>query len=136
MSHLSSITTVITNEEAVSRSCRELGLEAPAHGTYKLFRAEVKGLGVRLPDWQFPIVINTDTGKVSFDNYNGSWGKQVELDKFTQRYSLEVGKMDAEAKSLQYEEIPLENGERLLRVYLGGEDAEMAGAGSTAPSFD
>ena len=65
----------------------EAGLAEPVHGTAQLFSGEATGLIVHLPDWQFPIVIDPLTGVVRYDNFNGHWGDQAHLDRFTQAYA-------------------------------------------------
>jgi hypothetical protein len=42
-------------------------------GTAQLFSGEATGLLVQLPNWQFPVVIDTLTGNIQFDNYGGAW---------------------------------------------------------------
>ena len=58
-------------------------------GTAQLFSGEVSGLIVRLPDWTYPVVIDTTTGQVHYDNYDGAWGDQAQLDRFLQIYAVE-----------------------------------------------
>jgi hypothetical protein len=35
----------------------------------QLFSGEVKGLAVRLPNWQYPVVVDVDGGKLHCDNF-------------------------------------------------------------------
>lgn len=51
-----------------------------------LFENKVDGVAVKLPNWSYPVVVNTETGNLHYDNYNGQWGKQIELDKLLQEY--------------------------------------------------
>ena len=52
-----------------------------AKGKHKLYGGNVyEGIGLQLPGWNYPVVINTETGLASYDNFNGSWGKEIELD--------------------------------------------------------
>lgn len=119
MSHLSQIKTAITNEAAICRACQVLELAQPARGEFAVYNTKAVGLGVNLRDWKYPVVINTDTGELSYDNFNGNWGQQDRLDEFCQRYALEVPRMAAEARGHRCEELPLENGARLLRIHMG-----------------
>ena len=88
MSHIVTIKTEIRDYAAISAACRRLQLPPPIAGTAQLFGGEVSGLIVRLPDWAYPAVIDTTTGQVYFDNFNGAWGDQVELDRFLQGVAL------------------------------------------------
>ena len=84
MSHIVTIRTEVRDPAAVAAACRRLGLPEPVHGTAKLFEGEATGLLVRLPGWLYPAVVDTATGRVRYDNYNGRWGRQEHLDRFLQ----------------------------------------------------
>jgi len=77
MSHIVSIQTRLHDPVAVGAACQRLGLTTPTHGTAKLFSGEATGLLVQLPGWQYPAVIDTTTGSVTFDNYEGAWKEQT-----------------------------------------------------------
>lgn len=62
---------------------------------------EHEGLLVQLPGWKFPVIINTKTGEAKMDNYNGVWGAQVELEKFTQLYGVCKATMEAQRRGLR-----------------------------------
>ena len=89
MSHIVSIRTELRDPAAVAAACRRLGLPAPVHGTATLFGGVAAGLLVQLPDWLYPVVVDVETGRVRFDNYGGSWGRQEHLDRLLQAYALE-----------------------------------------------
>ena len=69
MSHIVTIKTEVRDHAAVSAACRRLELPPPLHGTAQLFSGEATGLIVRLPDWTYPVVVDTTTGQVHYDNY-------------------------------------------------------------------
>ncbi len=73
MSHIVSINTKVHDLVAVASACHRLGLAAPVQGTARLFSGEATGLLVRLPNWSYPAVIDTQTGTVKFDNFEGHW---------------------------------------------------------------
>ena len=77
MSHVVTIQTRIQDPVAVAAACRRLNLPPPTQGTAKLFSAEATGLLVQLPGWQYPVVLETHTGIVHFDNYRGEWKGQT-----------------------------------------------------------
>ena len=56
---------------------------------------------MKLKDWKFPVLVNTTTGDMHFDNYNGSWGKIEELNKLVQEYSLQTAEEQLEEFRLQ-----------------------------------
>ena len=96
MSHIVTIETEVRCAESLRAACGRLGLALPVHGEHKLFSGQkATGLGVMLPDWRFPVVCDTKTGKVHYDNYGGSWGKQEHLDALKQAYAVEKAKLEA-----------------------------------------
>jgi hypothetical protein len=73
MSHIVTVKTKIHDPAAVAAACQRLQLPPPVQGKAELFSGEVTGLIVRLPAWEYPIVIDTQSGQVHYDNYNGAW---------------------------------------------------------------
>lgn len=93
MSHVVSIKTALTDPTVLASACVALGIPAPKLGTFKLYAASKTGIGIQLPGWHYPIVVAAD-GSIDFDNYNGSWGAQEQLDKLVQRYGVEKAKLE------------------------------------------
>ena len=98
MSHIVTIKTQLHDPAAVALACRRLGLPAPQQGTVELFSGKATGLIVRLPQWEYPVVIDTLTGSVRYDNFEGAWGEQQHLDRFMQAYTVERAKLEARRK--------------------------------------
>ncbi len=120
MSHIVTIKTEVRDPAAVAAACRRLGLPEPAHGTARLFSGEVTGLLVKLPGWLYPAVVDTATGRVLFDNYNGNWGRQEHLDRLLQRYALEKAHIEAHKRGHSVVEQPLADGSVKLTITVGG----------------
>ena len=120
MSHIVTIKTKIRDPDALSAACRRLGLEAPVHGTATLFSSHATGLIVKFPDWHYPIVIDTASSEVLFDNFEGKWGAQSELDKLLQVYACEKAKLEARRAGHTVTEQPLANGAIKLTIHVGG----------------
>jgi hypothetical protein len=120
MSHIVQIKTEVRDGIAVQAACQRLGLEAPVLGTVTLFATEATGLLVRLPDWIYPVVFDTRSGQVRFDNYGGRWGEQVQLDRFLQAYAVEKATLEARRKGHTVTEQTLDNGSIKLTVSIGG----------------
>ena len=89
-------------------------------GTFELYSSTETGLGIELPEWKYPVVANTDTGQVRYDNYEGRWGSQDHLDKFLQRYAVEKAAIEARKKGHSVVEQQLDNGSIKLTVQVGG----------------
>ena len=120
MSHIVSIKTQVRDPVAIEAACRRLQLPAPTHGTAKLFTSEASGVIVQLPRWNYPLVCDTATGDVRFDNYNGRWGEQAQLDQFLQAYAVEKTKIEARRKGHSVAEQSLADGSIKLTVSVGG----------------
>jgi hypothetical protein len=120
MSHVVEIQTQIKDPAAVRAACRRLGLAEPVQGTTKLFSGEVTGLAVQLPEWQYPIVCDTASGQVRFDNFSGRWGDQRHFDRFLQMYAVEKSRLEARRHGHQVVEQQLADGSIKLTIQLAG----------------
>ncbi len=120
MSHIVTIKTEVRDPAAVAAACRRLGLPEPARGTASLFEGEATGLLVKLPGWLYPAVLDTATGRVHFDNYNGSWGRQEHLDRLLQMYAVEKARIEAHKRGQSVVEQPLADGFVRLTITIGG----------------
>jgi hypothetical protein len=114
------IKTEVRDHVAVSAACRRLQLPPPLVGTAQLFSGEVSGLIVRLPDWTYPVVIDTSSGQVHYDNYQGAWGDQRQLDRFLQIYAVEKARIEARKRGHQVTELALPDGSIRLSIRVGG----------------
>jgi hypothetical protein len=120
MSHIVEIQTEVRDPAAVAAACQRLGLPEPVHGTAKLFEGEAAGWLVKLPGWLYPIVIDTATASVRFDNYGGSWGAAEQLDHFLQAYGVAMAAIEARKKGLSVAEQTLADGSILVTIGVGG----------------
>lgn len=116
MSHIVQIKTEVKDAAAVEAACRRLKLEAPKMGTFNVYAVNRTGLGVTLPGWSYPVVCNLETGAVDFDNYNGHWGAQKELDKFLQAYAVEKAIYEAQKGGYSVYEETLDDGSIKLNL--------------------
>lgn len=107
MSHIVQIKTELKDEVAIAAACRRLNLKCLGSGTHTLFAGQqATGMAIKLPNWNYPIVVNTQTGAVDYDNYGGHWGRQEELDKFIQAYTVEKAIYEAQKGGYStYEEV-------------------------------
>ena len=120
MSHIVSIETEIRDALAIKAACQRLRLQAPVLGEAKLFSGTKTGWQVKLPNWRYPVVCDVATGKIDFDNYNGRWGKQEELDGLLQSYAVEKAKIEARKKGHSVTESQLTDGSIKLAISVGG----------------
>ena len=119
MSHIVAIKTQARDPAAIAAACRRLGLDEPVQGTVQLYSAAATGLIVKLPGWQYPVVADTMTGEIKFDNFNGRWGEQKELDKLLQAYAVEKSLIEARRQGHSVSEQLLADGSIKLTIQVG-----------------
>lgn len=120
MSHIVCVETEIRDAVALSSACRRLRLPLPMHGPAQLFSGEATGYCVRLSGWRYPVVCDTESGRIQFDNFEGRWGEQRELDQLMQAYACERAKLEARRNGHTVTEQPLADGSIKLTVHVGG----------------
>ena len=116
MSHIVTIQTKVYDQVAVVTACRRLALPEPVRGTAQLFSGNATGLLVQLAQWQYPLVIDTASGTVQYDNFGGRWGDHRELDRFTQMYTVEKTKIEARKRGYSVHERTLLDGSILVQI--------------------
>lgn len=117
MSHIVKSSLKLVDAKMVEQAAKHNGFEIVGVGTHKLYNNQsATGLGIKLPDWNYPVVIDAE-GTAHYDNYGGSWGKQIELDKLCQRYAIEVANYQAELEGYIVTEQQLENGDVELEIH-------------------
>ena len=115
MSHTLTVKAKFLDPHAAEMAAREMGCEF-LRGEIKLFDGtKVNGVGVKLPGWKYPVAINTATGEAKYDNYNGRWGEQSQLDKFTQLYATNKLTIEAKRKGWLVQRKTLANGSHELQ---------------------
>ena len=120
MSHIVTVKTEVRDHSAVAAACRRLALPEPAMGTAQLYSGQAEGLLVRLPDWLYPIVIDTASGAIRYDNYGGCWGNEQHLHRFVQAYVVERSRIEARKKNFVTSEQSLADGSILVEIEVGG----------------
>jgi hypothetical protein len=120
LSHIVTIKTEVRDAAAIRAACQRLQLATPVFGAAKLFSGTKTGWQVQLPGWRYPVVCDITTAKIDFDNYNGHWGEQKELDRFLQAYAVEKGKIEARRQGHSCTEQTLADGSIKLTVKVGG----------------
>jgi hypothetical protein len=120
LSHIVTIATQIKDPTAIRAACERLHLDPPVEGTFKLFSGAAAGMAVQLPNWRYPVVFDTESGEVRYDNFEERWGKQVDLDALRQAYAVEKAKIEARRQGQSIVEQPLADGSIKLTIQIGG----------------
>lgn len=119
MSHIVTIQTQIRDPVAVRAACNRLRLDPPINGKHQLFSESIGGLGVQLRDWKYPLVCQTESGELRYDNFNGRWGHPDRLNEFVQSYAIENTKLVARRQGRSVTEQPLADGSVKLTISVG-----------------
>ena len=120
MSHIVTIQTQIRDPVAVVLACQRLELPPPYSGTHQLFTSSATGYAVQLPEWNYPVVCDTQSGQLHYDHFEGRWGDPALLDKFMQAYAAEKVRIEARKQGHTVTEQPLTDGSIKLTVQVGG----------------
>jgi hypothetical protein len=112
MSHTVSVGTVINSVTALTRAAEGLKAKILGMGRHKLYGDHQEGFGVHLRDWRYPVVFNLEEKKAHYDHFNGSWGKESDIQELTQRYQVERIREEAFAQgyTLENEPVTLKDG--------------------------
>jgi len=120
LSHVVTIKTQVRDAEALRAACRRLNLREPTYQTVRLFSGKATGHTIALPDWLYPVVCCLETGQIEFDNFNGRWGDQKELDRLMQAYAVEKARIEARRAGHDITERQLADGSIRLTVQVVG----------------
>jgi len=127
MSHLTTVKGEVRSRETLERACERLGQgQTKAFGKprylfdYHLAAGRrVTGQAVQLPGWYKPVVFDTETGEIHYDNYNGNWGNIEELHKFLDEYQLQAV-MDVAQEQGHQLEVRRTEDEIQFQIYVPG----------------
>jgi hypothetical protein len=117
MSHIVRIKTQIRDPVAVQAACTRMRIPPPEQGTFQLYTSAATGWAVRLPDWQYPVVCQTESGELAYDSFNGAWGDMAHLERFQQAYAVEKVRLEARRQHCSITEQPLRDGSVRLTIH-------------------
>lgn len=89
MSHTVKVKDIkLTNAAALERAASRLGISVQKVANQRMYGGTVLGPGtvLQIPGWRYPVHVD-EKGEASYDNYNGVWGKQADLDLLMQNYN-------------------------------------------------
>ncbi len=117
MSHLVTIKTQVKDIAAIRQACVRLQLAPPCEGNARIYNQECSGWLVELPGWRFPVVCQTETGDLQYDNFQGHWGDPQRLDAFLQHYAVAKATLEAHRQGHTVQERLEQNG--AIRLTIG-----------------
>jgi hypothetical protein len=125
MSHNTKVVTKLRDANMLEAACKERKIPYQ-RGPHKVQlwsgNTSQADFSMQLPGWRYPVALNTKTGEVTFDNYNGSWGNIEELQRIKQEYKAQVMLHEPKIEELvaegwQTERLIAKNGDVNVRVY-------------------
>ncbi len=116
MSHIVTIETRVHDATALAAACRRLQLAEPLQDSVRLFNDNVTGLSVKLPGWRYPVVVDTGSGSIRYDNYGGRWGAPEKLGLLLQMYAVEKAKIEARRKGHCVTEQARQDGSIMVQI--------------------
>ena len=96
------VKTQMKNMEALKQAVKSLKGTILDGDTHRLFSGTVKGVGIKLPKWNYPLVLKED-GTLAYDDYNGRWGDKNDIKKLQQEYTLHAAIQGALQFGYMYE---------------------------------
>jgi hypothetical protein len=141
MSHTTRRKSALKNADLIKAAVEQMpGAKFLGQQTVKQFGSAINGVAVQLPGFKYPIAINTQTGEISSDTFNGHWGKPELIDKLAQNYGIEVAKAEAEQLRGKFDMVTLDDGSVECTITLGGMSDVVGGGtgalpGSSAPTL-
>ena len=120
MSHIVEIQAEVRDPAALQAAAQRLGLPPPTYGTARLFSGTASGWLVQLPQWRYPLVCDTASGQLKYDDYNGAWGDRRQVDHLLQAYTCEKAKIEARRKGHGVSEQQMADGSIKLTIQVAG----------------
>lgn len=93
----------------------KLDYEWMGQGTEQSYSRKTTGTHFKLSKWHYPVCV-CDDGSIQFDNYNGHWGKPIDLDMVIQRYQELQIMRKARENGWQVEKVTASNGDVTLNL--------------------
>ena len=120
MSHVVQIQTEVRDPVAIRAACGRLALMEPVWEEVVLFNSLAVGWAVKMAGWRYPVVCDVTAGKIAYDNFEGRWGEQKQLDAFLQGYAVEKARIEARRAGHTVTEQQLADGSIKLTIQVGG----------------
>ena len=100
MSHVATMTLEFRDPVALADAAAACGFGL-THDTVRFFDGtRVTGTAVRLPGWQYPVVVDGQGG-LFYDHYEGQWGDLAHLHRFRQAYAEAATRRFAHAQGFR-----------------------------------
>ncbi len=90
MSHTQTVKVAISNKEAFKEAAKEVNAKSfsTEERDVRLYDSVQRGMFVHFTNWQYPVVVTN--GELRYDNFEGRWGNESDLNAFRQSYATNV----------------------------------------------
>jgi len=95
MSVITKIELKMTDRDAIEKAAKKVGGKILRDGVHQVYSKLIKGYGIQLPGWRYPIVI-TEKGNLYYDNGHGSWGNIKYIESFKNEYNKTIIQKEVE----------------------------------------
>jgi len=120
MSHTVTREGVKCSQEGWQKAVARIeGAEYLGVGKFKQYSKLQEGIGIKLPGYQYPVVVDLVTNEIASDTYNGNWGDLKVQENLLQFAGVEATKLEAASKGYDITETLLDNGDIQLNVSTG-----------------
>lgn len=93
-SHTTTIKAEFRDNDRLGSAAVAMGGKVLGMGEHRLYSESKTGFGFTLPGWRYPIVCESN-GSLAFDNYQGSWGNQCDLERLKGEYVIATAEQAA-----------------------------------------
>jgi len=116
VSHTTTIELEIKSLTALATACRETTTPYEQNTSVRLYDGTlIEDCFAFTPNgWKYPVAAKN--GQLKYDNYEGAWGNESELNRVKQRYAVNVQKEAARARGYRVREERLSDGKVKLVV--------------------
>jgi hypothetical protein len=102
VSHTAQIAADYSHPGALAAAVKALGGSIIGPGRHKLYDSTRTGIGITLPKWTYPLVVE-EGGILACDDFRGQWGDVSDLDRLHEEYSWALTELAAQAQGWQTE---------------------------------
>lgn len=97
-SHTVTVKVEYRDPDALRGAVEALGGSWLGLGSHRLYESgEFSGHGLRLPGWEYPLVLQAD-GSLAYDDFRGRWGNVADLERLKSAYAQQVCRQQAQVQ--------------------------------------
>jgi hypothetical protein len=105
------------------------------HGTVTFFDDTTStGYRIKLPGFDYPIVVDPKSGNIAMDNYNGKWGDEKYINELKRAYPMQIAvEAAAEHNATNFDVVTNADGSVDIEIEVADPLSADSGSGPTDP---